>query len=93
MELAIIAHAAKKGGQARLLGGRAIRFLCGSLVPPELKRISADIDLFIRRADRPALTQSLAELGCEPMKDFNIRNGRERLCNRQGVSRRPGHVR
>jgi hypothetical protein len=79
MELAIIEHVAKKGGQARLLGGRAVTFLCGPRLPPELKRVAEDIDLFIRRADRLALTRALTELGCEPVKEFNILNGRERL--------------
>ncbi len=87
MELAIIAHVAKKGGQARLLGGRAIGLLCGSLAPPELRRFSEDIDLFIRRADRPALTRALAELGCEPMTEFNLRHGRNRLMYYSGETK------
>jgi hypothetical protein len=79
MEFKIIEHVAKNGGQVRLLGGRAVAWLCGSRIPTELKRVSDDIDLFVCRADRAPLNRALAELGCSPVKEFNLLNGKERL--------------
>jgi hypothetical protein len=79
VELAIIEAIARKGGAARLLGGRAVAYLCGDAIPDRLRRESADIDLFVLKRDRKLLTQTLVEMGCAAEVEFNILNGRERL--------------
>jgi hypothetical protein len=79
VELEIVHAIAVKGGRARLFGGRAVALLCKDKIPPELKRDSLDIDLFILRRDRKIVTQVLKELGCAPEAEFNLLNGNQRL--------------
>ena len=79
MHQTIIEYTRKRGGHVRLLGGLAVEFLCGTQIPPELKHPNDDIMLYVRRVDRRALKETLAELGCIPAREFNLFNGLERL--------------
>lgn len=51
----------------------------GVTIPDQLKRKSEDVDLFILRRDRKAVTQTLREIGCTPETEFNVLNGNVRL--------------
>ena len=86
-ELLIINEVNKRGGAARLLGGRAVAYLCYKHVPARLKRVSEDIDIFIRRRDRKTLIEVLEELGAKPDREFNILNGKMRLLYRNGLTK------
>lgn len=82
MDLEILHAVRAKGIKACLLGGRAVALLCergGSIIPDQLKRVSEDVDLFILRRDRKAVTQTLREIGCTPETEFNVLNGNVRL--------------
>jgi predicted unusual protein kinase regulating ubiquinone biosynthesis (AarF/ABC1/UbiB family) len=75
-----IIHAVRaRGTKACLLGGRAVALLCDGAIPDELKRNSPDVDLFVLRRDRKALTQTLKDIGCMPETEFNVLNGNQRL--------------
>lgn len=67
------------GGSIRLLGGRAVSYLCKAYIPECLIRSSSDIDLFIKSHDRALLSSSLREYGFSPDREFNILNGKERM--------------
>jgi hypothetical protein len=86
-ELLIVNEVNKRGGAARLLGGRAIAYLCYSRVPKRLQRVSQDIDIFIRRQDRKTLIEVLEELGAKPDREFNVLNGKTRLLYRAGSTK------
>jgi predicted unusual protein kinase regulating ubiquinone biosynthesis (AarF/ABC1/UbiB family) len=82
MDLEILHAVRAKGTKACLLGGRAVALLCesaGAIIPDQLKRKSEDVDLFILRRDRKAVTQTLREIGCTPETEFNVLNGNVRL--------------
>jgi predicted unusual protein kinase regulating ubiquinone biosynthesis (AarF/ABC1/UbiB family) len=82
MDLEFLHAVRAKGTKACLLGGRAVALLCesaGAQLPDQLKRESEDVDLFILRRDRKALTQTLREIGCTPETEFNVLNGNVRL--------------
>jgi hypothetical protein len=82
MDLEILHAVRAKGTKACLLGGRAVALLCervGATIPDQLKRKSEDVDLFILRRDRKAITQTLREIGCTPETEFNVLNGNVRL--------------
>lgn len=82
MDLEILHAVRAKGTKACLLGGRAVALLCqraGAVIPDQLKRESEDVDLFILRRDRKAVTQTLKEVGCTPETEFNVLNGNARL--------------
>lgn len=82
MDLEILHAVRAKGAKACLLGGRAVALLCervGATIPDQLKRESEDVDLFVLRRDRKAVTQTLKEIGCTPETEFNVLNGNVRL--------------
>lgn len=75
----VIAAINAQGGVARLLGGRAIKNVCGQSMPKVFHRHSADIDLVTRGRDRKALKCAMADLGCKAEEEFNLLNGKERM--------------
>jgi hypothetical protein len=86
-ELLIVNEVNKRGGAARLLGGRAVAYLCYGSVPKRLQRVSQDIDVFIPRRDRKVLVQVLEALGAKPDREFNLLYGKTRLLYRGGSTK------
>lgn len=78
-ELLIIKEVSRRGGAARLLGGRAIAHLCYERAPKCLQRVSQDIDIFVLWRDRKVLIEVLEGSGAKADREFNILNGRTRL--------------
>jgi hypothetical protein len=84
-ELLIIKEVSKRGGAARLLGGRAIAHLCYERVPKRLQRVSQDIDIFVPWRDRKVLIEVLEGSGAKADREFNILNGKVRLLYHIGL--------
>lgn len=78
-ELALIAAAGERGAALRLLGGRAVRWLCAGRVPEGLLRPPGDLDFFARSHDRRTVTEVFADHGYAPEREFNLLNGKSRL--------------
>jgi hypothetical protein len=75
----IVAAAAARGGETRILGGIAIAVRCPSARDGQLARSFSDIDLVSASKGAPRLVQALDGLGYVPEERFNAMHGHSRL--------------
>jgi hypothetical protein len=84
----LVAEAARRNLQLRLLGGLAVRLHCHSASHRALVRSYPDLDFACPpRQGAPAETL-LSDLGYEPNKTFNVLNGQTRLLFYDGANQR-----
>ena len=72
-----------RGGGARLLGGRAVHYLCADHIPKSLFRNSQDIDFYVPERKRRILVEVLEQSGWQGDREFNLLNGKTRLIFKQ----------
>jgi hypothetical protein len=75
----LLAEVERRGLDARLIGGMAIRLLAGERLNPAFERPVQDLDFIVAKRQRRALDALLVESGYTPDEQFNALNGTRRL--------------
>jgi hypothetical protein len=75
----VLAAAAERGIELRLLGGLAVRLHVEDGLHPAFDRVYKDIDVVVSRRSGRDAAQLLADLGYEPNETFNALNRNRRM--------------